>query len=151
VGIALLFPADKPIAPIAVGGDRRTGRRAVRRGHERGRAIAWEFKDALPAASLAWSGKFLQRAQRAAGTGPARVAVSGRRAPRRPPVIHLTQEAHRIAEALLFGPQPTSMLRETDRPQRTYDRAIKELHRFLLITSSGTAKQNSAGPRSFST
>ena len=100
----------------------------------------------MPAAGLAWSGKFLQG--RNALLTPTRLAslYPGAGHPDDHQSMHLSQEAHRIAEALLFGPQPTSMLRELVGHKGPYDRAIKELHRFLLITSAGTLKQGSGWP-----
>jgi hypothetical protein len=146
VGIALLFPADKPIAPSLWEAIAGADAEPFAEGMNEDEELAWEFKDALPAAGLAWSGKFLQG--RNALLAPTLLAslYPGAGRPDDHQQLHLSQEAHRIAEALLFGPQPTSMLRELVGHKGPYDRAIKELHRFLLITSAGTAKQNSGWP-----
>jgi len=108
--------------------------------------LAWEFKDALPAAGLAWSGKFIQG--RNALLSPRLLAslYPGAGHPDDHQALHLSQEAHRIAEALIFGPLPTSALRELVGHKGPYDRAIKELHRHLLVTSAGTTKRGAGWP-----
>src|SRR5215217_7779114 len=60
VGIALLFPADKPIAPSLWEAIAGPDAEPFAAGMNDDETLAWEFKDALPAASLAWSGKFVQ-------------------------------------------------------------------------------------------
>lgn len=146
VGLALLFPADKPIAPSLWEAIAGPDAEPFAEGMNADEELAWEFKDALPAAGLAWSGKFLHG--RNAMLAPQLLAslYAGAGHPDDHQSLHLSQEAHRIAEALLFGPQPTSALRELVGHKGPYDRAVKELHRSLLVTSAGTAKQSSGWP-----
>lgn len=146
VGLALLFPADKPIAPSLWEAIAGPDAAPFAEGMNEEETLAWEFKDALPAAGLAWSGKFVQG--RNALLAPRLLAslYPGAGHPDDHQALHLSQEAHRVAEALLFGPLPTSALRELVGHKGPYDRAIKELHRNLLITSAGTKKQGSGWP-----
>jgi len=146
VGLALLFPADRPIAPSLWEAIAGPDAEPFAEGMNENESLAWDFKDALPAAGLAWSGKFLHG--RNALLSPRLLAslYSWSGHPDDHQALHLSQEAHRIAEALLFGPQPTSALRELVGHKGPYDRAIKELHRSLLITSAGTAKLGSGWP-----
>lgn len=146
VGIALLFPADKPIAPSLWEAIAGPDAEPFAEGMNEDETLAWELKDALPAAGLAWSGKFLQGRNTLLSPRLLASLYPGPGHPDDHQALHLSQEAHRIAEALLFGPQPTSTLRELVGHKGPYDRAIKQLHRSLMVTSAGTAKQSSGWP-----
>jgi hypothetical protein len=146
VGFALLFPADRPIAPSLWEAIAGPDAEPFAEGMNEDETLAWEFKDQLPAAGLAWSGKFIQG--RHALLSPRLLAslYPGAGHPDDHQALHLSHEAHRIAEALIFGPAPTTALRELIGHRGPYDRAIKELHKALLVTSAGTSKKDSGWP-----
>jgi hypothetical protein len=146
VGIALLFPADRPIAPSLWEAIAGPDAEPFAEGMNDDETLAWEFKDELPAAGLAWSGKLLQGRNTLLAPRLLASLYPGAGYPDDHQALHLSQEAHRIAEALLFGPLPTSALRELVGHKGPYDRAIKELHRNLLVTSAGTSRQGSGWP-----
>jgi hypothetical protein len=108
--------------------------------------MVWAWKDALPEAGLAWSGKFLR--QRASLVSPRLLAAlySGDGEPEDHRGFTLPPEAHRIVDALAGGPLPSSALREVVGHRGRYDRAVRELQRHLLVTSAGVAEQRSGWP-----
>jgi hypothetical protein len=146
VGFAVLFPTDRPIAPSLW--EAVAGPDAVPFAHGMGEAesAVWTWKDALPEAGLAWSGRFLHR--RASLLSPRLLAAlyPGAGEPDDHQVLSLPPEAHRIADALLTGPLPSSALRELIGHRSRYDRAIRELQRCLLVTSGGVREQRAGWP-----
>ena len=146
VGFALLFPTDRPTAPTLW--EAVAGPDAVPFAHGMGdsESLVWSWKDALPEARMAWSGPFLHR--RASLLSPRLLAAlyPGEGAPDDHRAFSLSGDAHRIAEALLTGPMPSSALRKLVGDRSRYDRAIRELHRQLLVTSAGTREQRSGWP-----
>jgi hypothetical protein len=109
-------------------------------------ATVWTWKDELPKNGLAWYGKFLYR--RASLLSPRLLAelYAGPGEPDDHEAYDLSPTAHRIAEALLLGPLPSSALRELVGDRSRYDRAITELQRELLVTSAGTREQRAGWP-----
>jgi hypothetical protein len=146
VGFALLFPADGPVAPSLY--EAVAGPDAEPFAHGMGDAESkvWTWKDTLPEAGLAWSGKFLHR--RASLLSPRLLAAlyPGTGEPDDHLDLPLSPEAHRLAEALSTGPLPSSALRELVGKRSRYDRAIGELHRHLLVTSAGVREQRAGWP-----
>jgi len=111
VGFALLFPADRPIAPSlweAVAGPDATPFAA---GMGSAESLVWDWKDQLPEAGFAWSGRFLHG--RASLLSPRLLAAlySGHGEPDDDRAFPPPPEAHEIAEALRAGPLPSSALR----------------------------------------
>ena len=146
VGFALLFPADRPIAPSlweAVAGPDAT---PFADGMGAAESLVWSWKDLLPEAGLAWCGRFLHG--RASLMSPPLLAAlyPGRGEPDDDRAFSLPPEAHEIAEALRCGPLPSSALRELIGNRGRYDRAIRELQRRLLVTSAGVREQRSGWP-----
>lgn len=109
-------------------------------------ATVWTWKDELPKTGLAWYGKFLYK--RASLLSPRLLAAlyAGQGEPDDHEAYDLSPTAHRIAEALLLGPLPSSALREIVGDRARYDRAITELQRELLVTSAGTREQRAGWP-----
>jgi hypothetical protein len=146
VGFAVLFPAEKVQVPSlyeAVAGPDTV---AWEHGMGEAESTIWTWKDALPAAGHAWSGKLLHR--RASVVSPALLAslYSGHGELDDHQDFDLPPESHRIADALLHGPLPTSALRELIGDRNRYERGITELHRSLLVTSAGIFEQRSGWP-----
>lgn len=146
VGFALLFPAEGVVAPSLYEAVAGPDAIAWSGGMGEAESTCWTWKDALPLAGAAWSGKFLFR--RASLLSPALLGLlypgdgdldDHRR-------CDLGREAHRIADALLTGPLPSSALRELVGDRNRYDRAIAELHRQLLVTAAGVHEQRSGWP-----
>ncbi len=146
IGFAVLFPADRVAVPSlyeAVAGPDTV---AWEHGMGDAESTIWTWKDALPAAGHAWSGKLLHR--RASVVSPALLAslYPGDGELDDHQAFDLPAESHRIAEALLHGPLPTSALRELIGDRNRYDRGITELHRSLLVTSAGILEQRTGWP-----
>jgi hypothetical protein len=146
VGFALVFPADDLTAPSlweAVAGPDAVPFAA---GMGPDESLVWAWKDALPEAGLAWAGKYLR--QRASLLDPRLLAAlyPGAGEPDDHRELPLDPDAHRIAEALLPGPLPTSALRELVGNRSRYERAIRQLQRLLLVTSAGVYEQRSGWP-----
>lgn len=146
VGFALLFPADGALAPSlyeAVAGPDAV---AWATGMGEAESTVWTWKDALPLAGSAWSGKFIYR--RGSLLSPRLLSLlypgEGELDDHRR--LDLGREAHRIADALLTGPLPSSALRELVGDRNRYDRAITELQRQLLVTAAGVHEQRSGWP-----
>jgi hypothetical protein len=146
VGFAVLFAADRVEAPSlyeAVAGPDAV---AFAEGMGDAESMVWTWKDALPAAGHAWSGKLVHR--RASLVSPRLLAWLYHGAGDFDDHLgfDLPPESHRIATALLHGPLPTSALRELVGDRGRYDRGIAELHRSLLVTSAGVIEQRSGWP-----
>jgi len=146
VGFALLFPGDRPIAPSlweAVAGPDAT---PFADGMGAAESLVWTWKDQLPEAGYAWSGRLVHG--RASLLSPRLLAAlyPGRGEPDDDRAFDLPPEAHRIAEALRGGPVPSSALRGLVGHRGHYDRAIRELQRRLLVTSAGVRRQRSGWP-----
>jgi hypothetical protein len=146
VGIALLFPADRVIAPSLW--EAVAGPDAVPFADGMGTAelMVWTWKDTLPEGGLAWSGKYLH--QRASLLSPDLLAAlyPGRGEPDDHDAFELSPEAHQVADALLPGALPSSALRELIGHRGRYDRAIRQLQGLLLVTSAGVREQRSGWP-----
>jgi hypothetical protein len=146
VGFALLFPADRPIAPSLW--EAVAGPDAIPFAHGMGAAesLVWSWKDLLPEAGFAWCGRFVHG--RASLLSPRLLAAlyPGRGQPDDDRAFSLPPEAHKIAEALRADPLPSSALRELIGNRGRYDRAIRELQRHLLVTSAGVREQRSGWP-----
>jgi hypothetical protein len=146
VGFALLFPAERVVAPSLW--EAVAGPDAVPFADGMGTAerLVWTWKDTLPEGGLAWSGKYLHR--RASLLSPELLAAlyPGRGEPDDHADFDLSPDAHRIAEALLSGPLPSSTLRELVGHRGRYDRAIRHLQGLLLVTSAGVHEQRSGWP-----
>jgi hypothetical protein len=145
-GFALLFPAQAAVAPSlweAVAGE---DAEPFATGMGEAESLVWAWKDELPRAGLAWSGRFLYR--RASLLSPDLLALlyAGQGEPTDHWAMDLSRDAHDIAEALIAGGLPTSALREHVGEKRRYDKAMGELHRNLLVTSAGTVEQRAGWP-----
>jgi hypothetical protein len=108
--------------------------------------MVWEWKDAMPEAGLAWSGAFAHK--RASLVSPRLLAAlypgNGDLDDHRS--VALEPDAHRIADALMSGPLPSSALRELIGHRYRYDRAMRQLQSMLLVTSAGIHEQRSGWP-----
>jgi hypothetical protein len=134
LGFVLAFPVEDVMLPSlfeAVAGPDAV---AFQDGMGEAEALVWDYKDALPAAGAAWSGKLLHR--RASLISPDLLSLLYHR-----DFSDLSREALQIAAALEGGALPTSALRELIGNRSRYDRAIGELYRRLLVTSAGTREQ----------
>jgi hypothetical protein len=145
-GLALLFPAERTVAPSlweAVAGE---DAEPFATGMGEAESRVWAWKDELPRDGLAWSGKFLYR--RASLLSPRLLALlyPGRGGPDDHRALELSREAHELADALGGGPLPSSALRQITGDRSRYERAIGELHRSLLVSSAGTVEQRSGWP-----
>jgi hypothetical protein len=146
VGFAVLFPADRVAVPSLFEAVADPDAVAWAQGMGVAESMVWTWKDALPAAGYAWSGKLLHR--RASLLSPALLAslyqghgdLDDHRGFELPP------DSHRIAEALLHGPLPSSALRELVGDRKRYGPGITELHRNLLVTSAGIVEQRGGWP-----
>lgn len=146
VGFAVAYPADDVLAPSLYEGVAGPDAVAWRDGMGRAEALVWDWKDALPEAGLAWSGKLVHK--RASVVSPALLALlyQGDGEPDDHRAFALMPEAHRIADALAGGALPTSELREIVGHKSRYDRAIVQLHQHLLVTSAGVRQQSAGWP-----
>jgi hypothetical protein len=145
-GLALLFPAAGTVVPSlweAVAGEDAI---PFATGMEENESRVWTWKDELPRAGLAWSGRFLYR--RASLLAPDLLALlyPGAGEPTDHRDLELSRDAHDLADALGSGPLPTAALRQLVGDKGRYEKAIGELHRCLLVTSAGTAEQRSGWP-----
>ena len=149
-GFALLFPTERPTAPSlweAVAG---ADAEPFATGMNQPEQMVWTWKDALPEAGLAWSGKFVHK--RASLLSPRLLAAlypgAGEPDDHRADHVahHLDPDAHRIADALVPGPVPTRALRELVGDRGRYERAIRQLQGLLLVTSAGVSEQRSGWP-----
>jgi hypothetical protein len=153
VGFALLFPASGVALPslYQAASEQPTPLSEVAWGPDEQRV--WGWKDELPRAGLAWSGRLL-RGGRASFLAPDLLVDCYPRAGepddfRQAP---LGEEARRIAETLLdSGPLPTAVLRqavglEGRRGAARFAAAVVELGRALVCTSFGTEQVGSGWP-----
>jgi hypothetical protein len=141
VGWAVLFPAERVIAPslweAVAGPDEIPFAAGMGPAEER----VWAWKDELPSRGAAWYGKFVHK--RASLLSPDLLAAlyPGAGEPTDHEALDLPAEAHQIAEALLTGPLTSAALREVIGDRGRYDRAMTALQRQLLVTSAGTQAQ----------
>jgi hypothetical protein len=145
-GFALLFPAHATVAPSlweAVAGE---DAEPFATGMGDAESRVWTWKDELPRAGLAWSGKFLYRRASLLSRDLLALLYVGRGEPTDHRSMALSRDAHDIAEALIGGALSTSALREHVGGKGRYDKAISELHRNLLVTSAGTVEQRAGWP-----
>jgi hypothetical protein len=146
VGFALLFPADRPLAPSlweAVAGPDAV---PFAGGMGTAESLVWTWKDLLPEAGFAWSGRFVHG--RASLLSPRLLAAlyPGLGEPDDERAFALPPEARAIAEALRAGPLPSSALRSLVGHRGRYDRAIRDLQQHLLVTAAGVREQRSGWP-----
>jgi hypothetical protein len=146
VGFAVLFPTDQPIAPSLWEVVAKADAIPFADGMGAAESMVWTWKDAMPDAGLAWSGAFAHK--RASLLSP-RVLTAlypgdGDLDDHR--FLPLEPDAHRIADALMSGPLPSSVLRELIGHRYRYDRAMRLLQSMLLVTSAGTQEQRSGWP-----
>jgi hypothetical protein len=146
VGFAVLFPADRVAVPSLY--DAVAGPDTIAWEHGMGEAEStiWTWKDALPAAGDAWSGKLLHRRASLVSPGLLATLYHGHGELDDHRGFELPPESHRIADALLHGPLPTSALRELIGDRTRYERGIIELYRRLLVTSAGILEQRTGWP-----
>jgi hypothetical protein len=146
VGFAVAYPSDDVLAPSLYEGVAGPDAIAWRDGMGKAEALVWDWKDALPEAGLAWSGKLVHK--RASVVSPALLTLlyPGEGDPTDHRAFPLMPEAHRIADALVGGALPTSELREIVGHKSRYDRAIVQLHQHLLVSSAGVRQQSSGWP-----
>ncbi len=146
VAFAVAYPSDDVLAPSLYEGVAGPDAVAWREGMGRAEALVWEWKDALPEAGLAWSGKLIHK--RASLVSPSLLPLlyRGDGSPTDHRDAELMPEAHRIADALIGGPLPTSELREIVGNKSRYDRAIIQLHQHLLVSSAGVRAQSAGWP-----
>jgi hypothetical protein len=146
LGFALLFPTERADAPAlyeAVAGEDAI---PFQNGMGPAESAVWTWKDELPAAGLAWYGRFLYG--RACLLSPTllRALYPGAGEPDDHEALELPPGSHRIVEALITGPLSSAALREIIGDRRRYDRAVNALHRNLLVTSAGVEEQRSGWP-----
>jgi len=146
LGFVLAFPADEIMLPSLFEAAAGPDAVAFQDGMGEPESLVWDYKDALPAAGAAWSGKLLHR--RASLVSPDLLALlyEGEGESNDHHAFDLSREAHQIAAALEGGALPTSALRELIGNRSRYDRAIGELHRRLLVTSAGVREQAAGWP-----
>jgi hypothetical protein len=146
IGFAVLFPADRVEVPSLFEAVADPDAVAWEQGMGVAESKVWTWKDALPAAGYAWSGKLLHR--RASLVSPALLVslYQGQGDLDDHRGFELPPESHRIAAALLHGPLPSSALRELVGDRKGYGLGITELHRRLLVTSAGTVEQRGGWP-----
>jgi hypothetical protein len=146
VGFALLFPTDRIAAPSLFEAVAGPDAQAWAEGMGPAESLVWAWKDELPEAGLAWSGRFLYRRGSVLSPGLLAALYQGSGGPDDHRALPISAEAHRIADALLTGPLPSSALRELIGHRGHYDRAIGELQRHLLVSSAGTQEQRTGWP-----
>lgn len=146
IGFALLFPAEKIMAPSLY--EAIAGPDAVpfKDGMGESESKVWQWKDELPDAGLAWSGKLIHKRSTLLSPGLLGLLYEGNGEPEDHRAFNLMPEARRIADALAGGPLPTSALRELIGNRSRYDRAMVELQRHLLVSSAGTQEQRTGWP-----
>ena len=146
IGFAVLFPADRVEVPSLFEAVADPDVVAWAQGMGVAESMVWTWKDALPAARYAWSGKLLHR--RASLVSPALLAslYQGQGDLDDHRGFELPPDSHRIAEALLHGPLPSSALRELVGDRKRYGLGMTELHRSLLVTSAGIVEQRGGWP-----
>jgi hypothetical protein len=146
LGFVLAFPVEDIMLPSlfeAVAGPDAVAWSDGMGEHE---SLVWDYKDALPAAGAAWSGKLLHRRASLLSPDLLSLLYEGKGDSDDHRAFELSREAHEIADALEGGALPTSALRELIGNRSRYDRAIGELHRRLLVTSAGTREQSAGWP-----
>jgi hypothetical protein len=146
LGFVLAFPAEGVMLPSLF--EAAAGPDAVpfQEGMGEPESLVWDYKDALPAAGAAWSGKLLHRRASLVCPDLLTILYPGEGESDDHHAFELSREAHQIAAALEGGPLPTSALRELIGNRSRYDRAIGELHRRLLVTSAGVREQAAGWP-----
>ncbi|MPZ95065.1 MAG: hypothetical protein GEU96_09170 [Propionibacteriales bacterium] len=137
VGFALLFPAPRIALPSlwdAVAGD---AAEPFADGMGRNEQRVWAWKDELPRLRVAWYGRFV--AGRGSFLSPALLAAlyPGDGTITDHEDLELSPTAHRIAELLAGGPLTSAELRVEVGNRRSYERAVGELQRHLLVTGAG--------------
>ncbi len=145
-GFALLFPAagiDAPSLYEAIAGPDET---PWADGMGEFESKVWTWKDALPAAGLAWGGKLLYRRACVIAPELLNALYPGRGEPDDHLGFDLSPDAHRIADALMPGPLTASALREIVGVRSRYERGMGELHRHLLVGSAGVREQKAGWP-----
>jgi len=146
LGFVLAFPAEGILLPSLF--EAAAGPDAIPFADGMGEpeSLVWQYKDALPAAGMAWSGKLLHK--RASLVSPELLAAlyEGEGDSDDHEAFDLSREAHQIAAALQGGSLPTSALRDLVGNRSRYERAIGELHRRLLVTSAGVREQAAGWP-----
>jgi hypothetical protein len=146
IGFVVLFPADRVAVPSLFEAVADSDAVAWAQGMGVAESMVWTWKDALPAAGYAWSGKLLHR--RASLVSPTLLAslYQGHGDLDDHLGFELPPESHRVAAALLHGPLPSSALRELVGDRKRYGLGITELHRSLLVTSAGIVEQRGGWP-----
>jgi hypothetical protein len=146
VGFALLFPTERVMAPSLFEAVAGPDAEPWAQGMGPAESMVWRWKDAMPEAHLAWSGRFLHR--RGSVLSPRLLAAlyPGDGEPDDHRALALSPEAHRIGDALMTGPLTSSALRELIGHRSRYDRAIGELQGRLLVSSAGTQEQLAGWP-----
>lgn len=131
---------------FAVGGCGRRGHRAVRCGHGCALVKVWRWKDELPRRGLAWYGTFL--AGRGSFLSPSLLAAlyPGAGEVDDHESLPLSPTAHEIVRPLVAGPLPSAVLRRLVGDRNRYQRAVVELHRNLLVTTTGVQESRSGWP-----
>jgi hypothetical protein len=146
VDFALLYPTDRIRAPSLFEAVAGPDVEPWAHGMGPAESAVWTWKDALPDAGLAWSGRYLYR--RGSVLSPPLLAAlyPGAGEPDDHRSFELSPDAHRLAEALLTGPLPSRALRELIGHRGHYDRAVGELQRHLLVSSAGVQEQRTGWP-----
>jgi hypothetical protein len=146
VGFALLFPTPRLLAPSlweAVAGE---DTEPFATGMGASEAKVWAWKDELPRRGLAWYGAFL--GGRGSFLSPVMVAAlyPGKGEIDDHESLPLSATAHEIARALAGEPLPSAALRALIGDRNRYQRAMVELQRQLLVTTSGVQENRSGWP-----
>lgn len=146
VGFALLFPAEKIMVPSLYEATAGPDAIPFQLGMGDPESKVWQWKDELPDAGLAWSGKLIHKRSSLLSPELLGLLYEGDGEPEDHRSFQLMPEAHRIADALAGGPLPTSALREIVGDRSRYDRAITQLQTHLLVSSAGTHEQRAGWP-----
>lgn len=146
VGFALLFPAPKPIGPSlweAVAGE---DDEPFGSGMGENEQKVWTWKDELPRRGLAWYGAFLSG--RGSFLSPTLLAAlyPGDGELDDHERVELSPAAHELAAALSAEPLSSATLRSLIGDKNTYQRAIGELQKNLLVTTAGIEEQGNGWP-----
>lgn len=146
VGFALLFPSPRVLAPSlwdAVAGE---DAEPFADGMGTREQKVWGWKDELPRRGFAWYGPLL--GGRASFLSPLMLAALYPAAGEIDDheSLPLSATAHEIARALAGEPLPSAVLRSLVGDRARYQRAIGELHRYLLVTTAGVQEQPQGWP-----
>jgi hypothetical protein len=109
-------------------------------------AKVWAWKDELPRQGLAWYGAFL--VGRGSFLSPTLLAAlyPGKGDIDDHESLPLSASAHEIAKALAGEPLTSAVLRALIGDRNSYQRAIVELQRQLLVTTAGVQESRSGWP-----